>query len=347
MSSPAAETPEAYLDLALRLALNAGDLILTTWLVHPAARSRDILNKSSSADLVTETDKRCEALVFEGVRKAYPRHHLLGEESHQAEGVYPVLPEGSNEVQWIVDPVDGTNNFCHQLPAVAVSIAVLRGREVIVGVVHRPVSGECCYAIKGKGAFRVMLPPRDSSAQSSLPREINLANAERLRHSGVTNLSHACVATEMGYARAPASVDLMVGKLRALLARSTQSVRMHGSCCANMVDTAAGRIDAYYEGVSGREGPKPWDVSAAALIVTESGAVVRDISGSPFSMWNGRVLVAATVQLADQVCKELNEVTDEWSKRWPQEAPALVYNSQAGIGSAPTSAPARALSPKL
>jgi myo-inositol-1(or 4)-monophosphatase len=183
-----------------------------------------------------------------------------------------------------------------------------------------------------------MVPPNHSSrnpgSSSALKGQMDLSSAVRLRcNAGITNLTRACVATEMGYSRSAASVDLMLTKLRRLLTDGcTQSMRMHGSCCSNMVDTAAGRIDCYFEGVSTKEGPKPWDVTAAALIVREAGGVVRDISGAPFSLWNGRVLVAASAALADEVVRHLQLATDEWAARWPKEAPKAAYDPRAGIG---------------
>ena len=332
-SGAAPETADAYLALALRLAHQAGAALLECWLLHPNDRPR-FGTKSSSADVVTETDQRCERIIFSGIQSVYPRHRLLGEESHETEGQYELLPEGSQEAMWIVDPIDGTNNFVHQLPNVAVSIAVLRGRQVVAAVVHRPTVGESAYATLGGGAWKIAVPT-GAAAASSAPQ---LNTAQRLRVSNVTSLSGACVATEMGYSRSEALVDLMLSKVRALLTQGqTQSLRMSGSCCCNMVDVAASRLDAYYEGSSTSVGPKPWDVAAGSLIVAEAGGAVSDVSGAPFSLWNGRVLVAANNHILLQVAQALNLATTQWNTRHPHLADTVAYKPLAGIAAPKTS----------
>jgi len=194
--------------LAIRLALQAGAVLHATWRMHPNDRPR-FATKSSQADVVTETDKRCEEIVFEGIRSVYPAHGLLGEESHETEGEYAVPAQGSQGVLWIVDPIDGTNNFVHQQPSVAVSIGVLCGQEVVAAVVHRPTANETYYATKGGGAWRISLP----AAAHAQAQPLDLSGAERLRVSNITQLSAACVATEMGYARAAPAVQLMLSKV--------------------------------------------------------------------------------------------------------------------------------------
>jgi fructose-1,6-bisphosphatase/inositol monophosphatase family enzyme len=154
---------------------------------------------------------------------------------------------------------------------------------------------------------------------------------ERLKVSLVESLKSACVATEMGYSRDLPSVELMLGKLHSLLAKSTvQSVRMAGSCCFNMCFVAAGKMDAYYEGISTLAGPKPWDVAAAALIVSEAGGVVLDVSGGPFSIWSGRVLVAANAKLGKEVADSLEASTKEWAGKFPEKAAEIAANVTRG-----------------
>lgn len=335
MSSPAptaaaAETPEAYLSLALSLAHKAGRALHTSWLIHPNDRPR-FATKTSSADVVTETDARCEAIVFEGIRACYPKHHLLGEESHETEGVYPALPVESTAIQWIVDPIDGTNNFVHGLPSVAVSIAVLRGREVIAAVIHRPTLSESVYATAGGGAWRVDVTPPSASSSSASDSSV-MGAPTRLRSSTITALSAAAVATEMGYSRSTPLVDLMLAKVRSLLVGGQmQSLRMSGSCCCNLADIASGKLDAYYEGINTRIGPKPWDVAAGSLIVREAGGVVSDPAGQPFSVWNGRVLAAANPAILQAVVERLNEATEQWTSRHPEMREQVEYKAGAGI----------------
>ena len=326
-AAAAAETPAAYLSLALSLAHLAGRALHTSWLIHPNDRPR-FATKTSSADVVTETDSRCEAIIFEGIRAVYPAHHLLGEESHETEGIYPALPPDSSAIQWIVDPIDGTNNFIHGLPGVAVSIGVLRGRDVVAAVIHRPALGESVYATAGGGAWRVdVTPSPQGQAQGS-----SMGTPTRLRSSTITSLSAACVATEMGYSRNTALVDLMLAKVRSLLvAGQTQSVRMSGSCCCNLADIASGKLDAYWEGINTRVGPKPWDVAAGSLIVREAGGAVADPAGKTFSIWNGRILAAANPAILQAVVTALNAATEEWISKHPDMKEQVEYKEGAGI----------------
>lgn len=349
----------AYLALGLRLAHDAGRTLLRTWRLHPNDRPA-FATKTSSADVVTETDAECERIIVSGIRAAYPTHRFIGEESHHSEGVYDV-PTDPDAITWIADPIDGTNNFIHALSGVCISIGVVRGAaEVLVGIVHCPVTNETYWATKNGGAWVSQLAhpsepaaappaaPAAAAAPSAAGATFNgLAahSATRLRVSKVTDLQRACVATEMGYSRSAPMIELMQAKTGGLLAEGLQSMRMYGTCCMNLCFIAAGKLDAYYEGLSPLVGPKPWDTCAGWLILTEAGGVVLDISGRPFSLWSGRVLAAANTQMAEQVATIINQTTREWSAKYPELADSVAYTPGAGINPQPAGAPAAIRSP--
>ena len=292
-----------YHDLAVSLARDAGRLILSAFY-----SSKRVTVKSNILDIVTETDQQAEQLIIAGVRRRFPHHRFVAEESHSTAGEY-ALQEG---VTWVIDPVDGTNNFVHQLPFVAVSIGVCVAGRVEAAVVHAPVLGETFSAVRGEGAFLTNHPvyaeaEPDSAAAPVLP----CAASQRLRTSSVESLSSAAVLTELGYDRSPLGIALQLARLRLLtVGHSLQSLRSYGSCALNMCYVAAGRCEGFYEGRDRLLGPKPWDVSAGWLIVQEAGGEVLDLTGQDFDMTAGRVLAVNGKEIARQMVAVFREAED-------------------------------------
>ena len=291
--------------LAVSLSHAAGALILSAF--HSSNKSVSI--KTNPLDIVTDTDKTAEALIIAGVRARYPHHRFIAEESHSTPGLY----ELSEETTWIIDPVDGTNNFVHALPFVCVSIAVMLHRQVQVAVVHAPVLGETFTAIRGQGAHlshHAVYPSPTTATDAASPSFGTPSGPpERLCVSSITQLSSAAVLTELGYDRSTSGIHRQLERLRLLCTRhSLQSLRSYGSCALNMCYVAAGRGEAYYEGLDSSVGPKPWDSAAAALVLTEAGGLVADTNGGAFDFTLGRVLAANNQSIAAvilDVCKEV------------------------------------------
>mmetsp|Transcript_45946 Transcript_45946/g.115668 ORF Transcript_45946/g.115668 Transcript_45946/m.115668 type:complete len:285 (+) Transcript_45946:180-1034(+) len=257
---------QAYLALALQLAKEAGEVVRTARL-----HDDDSASKSSSVDLVTKYDKQCEQLIFDGIRKAYPSHLLIGEES-TSEGNKIVI---SDETTWIVDPIDGTTNFIHSFPYTCISIAVAEGKRPVVGVVHAPLLGETFVAIEGCGAF---------------------LNGTRIKVSKTTKIDQAVIVTEAGYHRKSPAIDIVLGNIQNLLQANVRGLRMCGSAALNFANVAAGRIDLYYEW-----GCFTWDWAAGCLLVTEAGGVVRDPSMAPHDLYGRAALCASSQELAEAV----------------------------------------------
>jgi len=225
------------LEVAKRLALQAGK-------VQAGARREGSLSIVSKGgiDLVTNIDKQCEKIVFEGLQEAFPEHNFIGEES--APDV--VL---SDAPTWCVDPVDGTTNFIHNFPMFCVSIGLCVGREPVLGVIFDPSRGELYHAVKGRGAFCQNNP-------------IHVDNA--------SSLNEAVVCTNFGHSRDPQVVQAGVDAMQALLKGNVRGIRMTGSCCVAMCHVARGLVSSYYESDIGGL----WDVVAGTVIVTEAGGVV-------------------------------------------------------------------------
>ena len=223
--------------------------------------------KSSPVDVVTAVDRDTEARIRSMVLDARPDDGIFGEEDE--------THVGTSGLNWVVDPIDGTVNLLYDIPAWAVSIAVVDGPpdplhwHALAGVVVNPVTGEVFEASQGGGA--------------------RLGDRE-LRVNDDVELSKALVGTGFGYAaerrRTQAEVLLHV------LPR-VRDIRRIGSAALDLGAIAAGRLDAFYE-----RGLNPWDHAAGALIVREAGGRVGGVGGGPES---GELLIAAAPSVYDEL----------------------------------------------
>ncbi len=225
------------LGLARRLAADARELLLEG-LRRPALETR---TKSSATDLVTEADRASERLIVAGIEAARPGDGVRSEEGASA--------AAESGYRWLIDPIDGTTNYVYGHPGFAISIAVEREGEVVVGVVDDPLHGDVFTAIRGRGAHR---------------------NEEPIATSEATELAQALVATGFGYdpARRRAQAEVVVR-----LIGEVRDIRRMGAAAVDLCSVACGRVDAYYE-----RGLNDWDLAAGALIALEAGAKVGAIA---------------------------------------------------------------------
>ncbi|MGE4440628.1 MAG: inositol monophosphatase family protein [Desulfomicrobium sp.] len=194
-------------------------------------------------DLVTQTDLAVEKLLLASLPALLPGSTVLAEESHAS------LDPGA--LTWIVDPVDGTTNYAHGLPIVAVSVALWKDGRVELGAVYLPVLEELFWAVRGQGAF---------------------LNGNRIAVSRENVMQNALVATGFPYSFYT-EVDRICERLRRVLLAS-QGIRRLGSAAADLAYTACGRFEGYYE-----TGLKPWDTAAGWLLVEEAGGTVSGLDG--------------------------------------------------------------------
>jgi myo-inositol-1(or 4)-monophosphatase len=244
---------EKELEVALEAARRAGGVLRDDFGVHPEIKYK------GEVDLVTETDERAEEVIRGVLLGAYPPYGVLGEEGGET--------AGDENARWIVDPLDGTTNFAHGFPMFAVSIALEKTGEVVLGVVHDPIGEETFVAERGQGAR---------------------LNGENISISDTEGLMRALVVTGFPYDRdeAPAAVDLF-GRFSV----RAQGMRWLGSAALDLCYVAAGRLDAYYE-----RGIHAWDVAAAGLILEEAGGTITDYKGRPFET-EGAEMVASNGSL--------------------------------------------------
>jgi myo-inositol-1(or 4)-monophosphatase len=258
-----AAKPEAGLDLdavlatAVAAAQEAGAILMEHF---GRLRPSDIASKGVARDLVTAADVASERALVARLRAAFPTHAIEAEEETRDARA----ADESQELRWFLDPLDGTINFVHQLPAFAVSMGLMRGREPLVGVVHAPRLAETFAARRGGGATVNGAPLRVSSCQA---------------------LEDAILATGFPYRRGQLAHDNLEN-FRSFF-YSVRGIRRMGSAALDLAFVAAGRFDGFWE-----LHLAPHDVAAGALLVREAGGVVSDADGGEDWLRGGHIVAA-------------------------------------------------------
>uniref|UniRef100_A0A8D1LWU1 Inositol-1-monophosphatase n=2 Tax=Sus scrofa TaxID=9823 RepID=A0A8D1LWU1_PIG len=237
---------EECFEAAVQLALRAGQIIRKA-----LSEEKRVSTKTSAVDLVTETDQAVEALILSELQERFPSHRFIAEEAAAAGAKCVLTPSPT----WIVDPIDGTCNFVHRFPTVAVSIGFAVNQELEFGVIYHCTEERLYTGQRGRGAF---------------------CNGQQLQVSGETDLSKALVLTEIGPRRDPATLKLFLSNMERLLRTGAHGVRVIGSSTLALCHLASGAADAYYQ-----FGLHCWDLAAATVIIREAGGIVMDTSGKP------------------------------------------------------------------
>lgn len=286
---PAApESPAALRDAACAFAREAGAILLSGYgRVHAP-------EKKGRIDLVTEYDKRSEALLLARIREHFPHHGILAEESgphagaapaadaasraagsapqHQAGGLGPrhenVERVTQPAVRWLCDPLDGTTNFAHNYPFFCVSVGVEIAGVLAAGAVYDPVRDELFAAAAGHGAT---------------------LNGAPIHVTAVSALDDALLVTGFPY-DVREKPERHVPLFQDFLLRA-QGIRRDGSAALNLCYVAMGRFDGMWEG-----NLSPWDIAAGALIVQEAGGIITGYAGEPLRL-DGRRIVTANPTL--------------------------------------------------
>lgn len=239
--------------------------ILNSHLISSYKKPLKILDKGKQG-LATEADVLSEAFVMEKIKKHYPGHRILSEEDAFTNKV-KLFGAAPDEYLWLIDPLDGTNNFYNKVPFFAVSLALCKGGEALVGLVYNPVTCELFYAIRGKGAFL---------ARIIGDQEVKV----RLKHGRQRkNFKEALLSANLSSKRVEKDLLKSFPEVRAM--------RRFGSAALEMSYVAAGMLDAYWEYKL-----QPWDMGAAGLICEEAGVKISNIKGAPYDPFGQSVLVS-------------------------------------------------------
>jgi myo-inositol-1(or 4)-monophosphatase len=230
------------LNIAVGAARRAGEVIV---------RSLDrvggvTVSEKSRNDFVTEVDRAAEQVLIAAIRKAYPSHGFLAEESGAAAG---------DDYTWVIDPLDGTTNFLHGFPQFAVSVACRHRGRAEIGVVLDPLRGELFTAERGSGAQ---------------------LDGRRLRVSQRPGLDGALVGTGFPYRENRRWLKAYLAMLERVM-DATAGVRRPGAASLDLAYVAAGRLDAFWE-----VGLSPWDTAAGILLITEAGGRVGTLAGGDY-----------------------------------------------------------------
>lgn len=241
---------------AIKAAKEAGKIILSYYSKNVKATS-----KGSTYNLVTKADIASEDKIISIIKDKFPDHSILAEES--GEEIH------KSDYCWVIDPLDGTNNFYHKFPMFCVSIALYKKAKPLIGVVFDPLRKELFYAEKNKGAY---------------------LNNKKIRVSNTTKLSKSLLALGFYYERG-SLMRKTLGQMKRFFYEDVHGIRRAGSAALDICYTACGRFDGYWE-----LRLKPWDYAAGSLIVMEAGGRITDTHGQKYNLMmknivasNGRI----------------------------------------------------------
>ena len=232
-------------------------------------RHSDIETKALNS-LVTYVDKESEKILVTELQKIIPGASFLTEEN--------TIAQTQGEWQWIIDPLDGTTNFIHQVPVFGISVGLKHHDEMVVGVVLELNKNELFYASKNNGAF---------------------LNGNKISVSATTNLSDSLIATGFPYYDFE-QLEKYMNVLRYFM-EHTRGIRRLGSAAIDLCYTSCGRFDAFFE-----YSLSPWDVAAGALILQEAGGIVTDFKGCE-NWLHGKQILGSNPYISDEILKTMKE----------------------------------------
>lgn len=248
-------------------------------------RSGFSVREKAPKDLVTDADLASQRAIFSRLGEAFPEHALVGEEEGHNEPPRDASGAIRGDVPcWIVDPLDGTVNYVHQLQSFCVSIALWHEHQLRVAVIYDPLSDELFHAVRGGGAVLCR-------GDGSQPRG--------LRTSNCPALANALLACSF-----PAGVqkhDAPVVQFCDVIGRA-RAVRRLGSCALNLCYVAAGRLDGYWA-----TSVHAWDMAAGALIVREAGGTITDFEGGDVNLWSPEFVAGGQPALHAELCDVLRQ----------------------------------------
>ena len=228
-----------------------------------------VSNKEGVNNLVTEADHASEKAILSVIKKAFPDHQILAEESGAL--------EQSSDYKWIIDPIDGTVNFAQGIPLNCVSIAIEFQGSIILGAVYNPHLNEFFFAEKGKGAT---------------------LNDKPIQVSKKTSTLKSCLVTGFPYTY----INEPNGPIEVFerFVRKGVPVRRLGSAAIDLCWVACGRFDGFFE-----QKLEPWDSAAGYLIVEEAGGKVTDFKGDAFSVYQHK-LIATNGFIHEEMVEVIN-----------------------------------------
>lgn len=266
MSTAAKESYQHILEPALKLVKEVGEFIRK----EGKDFDRSNIEHKGFNDLVSYVDKEAEKKLVNGLKEIIPDSGFIAEEG---------TGSASNEAyKWIIDPLDGTTNFLHGLPCFAISVALLHHDALALGIVYEINQDELFYATRGGGAF---------------------CNGKTIRVSPVPKAKESLLATGFPYYdfdRMPAYLEILKEFMQ-----QTHGIRRMGSAAVDLVYTAIGRFEGFYE-----YNLNAWDVAGGAIIVQEAGGTVTDFSGGDDFLF-GRQMLASNGATHEELLRVIQQ----------------------------------------
>ena len=242
--------------------------------------SLESVERKHAHDYVSYVDKGSEQLIVAALKELLPDAGFITEEG--------LAGHGAEQLLWVVDPLDGTTNFIHQYAPYAVSIALLGGKDILIGVVYEICADECFYAWKGGGAHL------EGKSEKGIVKKLHVSGQK---------IQDALLCLQLPY-----NSDAYKPTIKRLIDAfygNVGSIRMCGSAAMALCYVAAGRLDGYAEQYIGQ-----WDYMAGSLIVMEAGGIVTDYSGSSdFTLGNSVIATNGIIQndLLEVVCRSISK----------------------------------------
>lgn len=259
-----------YLEFLQDVAFEAGEILLK---FQKKRQHLEVIDKGPEG-IASSADQESERYIIGRLKDRFPDHTILSEESDYEHYKKNIETLSKTEYLWVIDPLDGTNNFVNGIPIFAISIGLLHKGETLLGLVYNPHSGECFFAGRGLGA-------------NLIDYRINPLRKYKLFIEENTKTMDECI-----FSPAPTyDIDhrfenqLSAFKKNIIGARA---VRRLGCAALELCYVACGNFDAYWE-----KSLKPWDVAAGYIICAEAGVLVTDFSGKEYSPFNESIIAAA------------------------------------------------------
>lgn len=248
-TTPIARSGKSAIEVAIQAAQKASDVLLTNFQAEKGVQHK------GKGNLVTEIDLLAEKTVIEILKQEYPDHKILSEETNPS--TY------ASGYTWIIDPLDGTNNYVYGIPFFCTNVALAMDEDILVGVTYAPMTREMFWTEKGKGAY---------------------LNDSQIHISDVSVLEAAMIGFDLGYNDGEAREML---SLATKLWGEVHCIRMIGSSSLGLAYAAAGRISLYCHRFV-----YPWDIAPGLLLIEEAGGIVTNWEGHPATIRSTQIIAS-------------------------------------------------------
>ncbi|MAJ44430.1 MAG: inositol monophosphatase [Candidatus Marinimicrobia bacterium] len=223
------------------------------------------ISLKSENNYVTDADINTERVIIERIKKDFPNSGFICEESGNQ-------TSSDSDMSWIIDPIDGTNNFISGYPHFCISIGVLINDKLVSGSIFNPISNEFFHAVKGKGSF---------------------LNGKKIKVSSTKSLSDSILGT--GFIMSDRnSIDINLKNLNKLI-KGIRSFRRSGSAALDLAYVACGRLDGFWH-----LDLKPWDIAAGAILVQEADGIVTGFRNEDFNLYS-KDLLASNINIHKEI----------------------------------------------